>query len=115
MPSERPVSVIRLPPAVLTASAMPKSATSAAPSCSMMFFGLDVAMDHAMAVRVVQRRPDLLAQSDDVFHRQLALPVEPVAKTLALGQRHDVIEESYQPGPNRRAAGYEDAAAPPWS
>ena len=47
-----------------------------------------------MAVRVVQRRPDLLAQSDDVFHRQLALPVEPVAKTLTLGQRHHVIEEA---------------------
>jgi hypothetical protein len=35
-----PVSVIRLPPAALTASAIPKSATSAAPSCSRMFSGL---------------------------------------------------------------------------
>ena len=35
-----PVSVIRVPPALLTASAMPKSATSARPSCSRMFSGL---------------------------------------------------------------------------
>ncbi len=35
-----PVSVIRLLPAPATASAMPKSATSALPSCSRMFSGL---------------------------------------------------------------------------
>ena len=40
VPSDMPVSVIRLPPALLAASAMPKSATSAEPSCSRMFSGL---------------------------------------------------------------------------
>ena len=40
VPSESPVCVIRWPPACCTASAMPKSATSACPSCSRMFSGL---------------------------------------------------------------------------
>jgi len=40
VPSERPVCVIRCPPADCTASAMPKSATSAWPPCSRMFSGL---------------------------------------------------------------------------
>jgi hypothetical protein len=40
VPMDMPVSVMRVPPALLAASAMPKSATSAAPSCSRMFSGL---------------------------------------------------------------------------
>jgi hypothetical protein len=40
VPSESPVCVMRAPPALCTASAMPKSATSALPSCSRIFSGL---------------------------------------------------------------------------
>ena len=40
VPSERPVSVSRFPPASFTASAMPKSASIASPSWIRMFSGL---------------------------------------------------------------------------
>ena len=40
VPSESPVCVMREPPAVCTASAIPKSATTACPPCSRMFSGL---------------------------------------------------------------------------
>ena len=40
VPSDIPVSVILLPPALLAASAIPKSATSTRPSCRRMFSGL---------------------------------------------------------------------------
>ena len=43
------------PAAALTASAMPKSATSALPVVQQDVLGLDVAVDHAVAVRVVER------------------------------------------------------------
>ena len=40
VPSDRPVCVMRCPPALCTARAMPKSATTARPDCSRMFSGL---------------------------------------------------------------------------
>jgi hypothetical protein len=40
VPNDMPVSVIREPPALLAASAIPKSATRALPSWSRMFSGV---------------------------------------------------------------------------
>ena len=55
---------------------------------------LDVAMHHAMRVRVGKRIRDL----DEDLHRivdwELAVSREPVAQRLALDVRHDVIEET---------------------
>ena len=56
--------------------------------------GLDVAVDDAVAVRVVERGGDLAGDPDRVVDRELLLPVEPVAQRLALDERHDVEEEA---------------------
>ncbi len=89
-----PVSVIRAPPERLAASAMPKSATSARPSCSRTFSGLDVAVDDVVPVRVVQRARHFGGDAHRVRDRELLLPVEPVAQGLALDERHDVEQEA---------------------
>ena len=54
--------------------------------------GLDVAVHHALRVRVGQRLDDLLEQPDRLGHRQLALAREPLPQRLALDVGHDVVE-----------------------
>ena len=56
--------------------------------------GLDVAVDDAVAVRVVERRGDLGGDAHRVGHRQLLFAADPVADGLALDERHHVIEEA---------------------
>ena len=71
-----------------SARAMPKSATSAWPSEQQDVLRLDVAVDDAVVVRVVERAGDLARDAQRVGHRQLPLAVEPVAQGLALDERH---------------------------
>ena len=54
--------------------------------------GLDVAVDHAVPVRVVEGVGHLAGDADRVVHRELLLAVEPVAQRLALDEGHDVEE-----------------------
>ena len=56
--------------------------------------GLDVAVDHAVPVGVVQRRGDLGGDPDRVGHGELLLPVEPAPERLPLDEGHDVEEEA---------------------
>ena len=93
VPNDMPVSVMRAP-ALLAASAMPKSATSAEPSWQHDVFRLDVAMDHAVAMCVVQRRGDLGRDAHGVGHGQLLLAREPLAKRDDLDERHHLEQQS---------------------
>ncbi len=56
--------------------------------------GLDVAVDHALAVGVGQRVGDLGRDPDGVGDRQLAEMVEAVAQVVAVHVRHHVVEEA---------------------
>jgi len=49
---------------------------------------LDVAVDHAVAVGVVERLRGLAREPDRVFNRELLLPLQPVAKGFPLDERH---------------------------
>ncbi len=55
--------------------------------------GLDVAVDHAVAVGVVERARHLARDPDRVRHRELLLPREPVAERLPFHEGHDVEEK----------------------
>ena len=79
---------------MLTASAMPKSATSARAVVQQDVLGLDVAVDDAVAVGVVERGGHFHRDPDRVVHRQLLLAADPVADRLALDIRHHVEEEA---------------------
>ena len=50
--------------------------------------GLDVAVDHAVPVGVLERPGGLGGDPERLVHRQLPLPPEPVAERLALDERH---------------------------
>ena len=54
--------------------------------------GLDVAVDHAVAVGVVERGGDFGGDADRVVDRKLLLARQPVAQDLALDERHDVVQ-----------------------
>ena len=56
--------------------------------------GLDVEMDDALAMRVVERQRDLATESDDVVGRKPRLAAQPIAQRLAGGKRRHEIEES---------------------
>ena len=96
-----PVWVIRLPPACCTARAMPKSATSAWPSCSRMFSGLMSRWTTPLRVRVVERVGDLAGDAERVVDRELLVALEPVAERLALHERHDVVRGAGRRRPSR--------------
>ena len=65
-------------------------------------FRLDVAMDDAVLVRVLERVRRLAGDAKRVIQRQLLLPIEPVPETLPLDERHG------EPEPAGRLAGIED-------
>ena len=50
--------------------------------------GLDVAVDHAVPVRVLERAGGLGGDPERRIDRQLPLPPEPVTERLALDERH---------------------------
>ena len=56
--------------------------------------GLDVAVDDAVAVRVVQGVGDIAGDADGLVHTELRLAVELVADRLALDVRHYIVEEA---------------------
>ena len=56
--------------------------------------GLDVPVDDAMAVGVVERRRRLGRDPQGVGHRELLLATDPVADRLPLYERHDIVEET---------------------
>ena len=90
---------MRVRPPRCTASAMPKSATSAWPSCSRMFSGLMSRWIDAVPVRVVERVGDLARDAHRVVDRELLLALEPLAQRLALDEGHDVVEQPVRPSP----------------
>ena len=55
---------------------------------------LDVAVDDAVGMGVVQRVGDLAGDLNGVGKGQLLLPVEPGPQRLTLDERHDVVEEA---------------------
>ena len=54
---------------------------------------LDVAVDDAALVRVLERFGRLAGDAERVVQRELLLAVEPVPERLALDERHDVVEQ----------------------
>jgi hypothetical protein len=54
---------------------------------------LDVPVDNALAVGIVQGSGDVDRDPERLFHRKLALPIEPLAQGLPLHVRHHVEEE----------------------
>ena len=55
-------------------------------------FGLDIAMDDVVAVRVCQRFRHFPRDEQRVLDRQLRLSLQPVAEGFAFYERHDVVE-----------------------
>ncbi len=56
--------------------------------------GLDVAVDHMVAVGVVQRVGDLPGDPHGILHRESPLSLEPVPKTLSLYVWHGVPQRA---------------------
>lgn len=57
-------------------------------------FGLDVAMDHTVAVGVVQRIGHFAGNADGVVHRELTLTLQSCAQRLARDHGHHIVEEA---------------------
>ena len=55
--------------------------------------GLDVAVDHAVAVGVAERGGDRARDPERHVHRERAFADQPVAQALASGIRHDEVEQ----------------------
>jgi hypothetical protein len=55
--------------------------------------GLDVEMDDALTMRVVERERDLAAQSDCLVGREPVLAEQPIAERLASDERRYEVEE----------------------
>ncbi len=64
-----------------------------APVVQQDVLGLDVPVDHAVAVGVVQRRGHLRGDAHRVVDGELLLAGEPVAQGLAFDVGHNVEEE----------------------
>ena len=92
-----PVSVIRLPPAELHGQGDAEVGDQRAAVVQQDVLGLDVAVDHAMPVGVVEGAGDLGREADGVGDRQLFLALQPVAQRFALDERHDVVRRAVRP------------------
>ena len=82
-----------LPLASPIARAMPKSATMAWPFGEQDVLGLDVAMDDAAAVGVVQRLGDLAREQQRLGNRKRPSE-QPLAERLALDEGHHRVEQA---------------------
>ena len=94
VPTTIPVSVSGSALAACRARAMPKSATTAWPAGQHDVLRLDVAMDDAVLVGVLQGAADFAGDLERGVERELLLPREPLPERLALGERHDVVEQA---------------------
>ena len=56
--------------------------------------GLDVAVDHAVAMRVVERRGDVGGEADGFVNRELPLPLEPTPQRFAFHVGHHVVDQA---------------------
>ena len=56
--------------------------------------GLDVAVDHAVAMGIAQGVRHVAQHPERLGHRQLAIAGEPGPQRLALDQRHGVVEQA---------------------
>jgi hypothetical protein len=56
--------------------------------------GLDVAMDHPVAMRVLERCRDGACERDGLVHREGPLPIDAVAQGLAFHERHHVVHHA---------------------
>ena len=79
--------------ASLSALPMPKSATTAWPSCSRMFSGLMSRCTIVVAVRIVERVGDFARDAHGVGDRETLLARQAIAQRLALHDRHHVVEK----------------------
>ena len=85
---------MRCPPADCTASAIPKSAMIACPSCRRMFSGLMSRWITPLSVRVVERARHFPRNAHRLGDRQVPLAVEACAERLAGDERHHVIPQA---------------------
>ena len=93
VPTPSPVSVMPPTPAAVIARATPKSATTACPLVQQDVLRLDVAVDHAVGMGVVQRVGHLAGDLQGVVERQLLLARQPVPEGFAFHEGHDIEEE----------------------
>src|SRR5262249_34475005 len=56
-------------------------------------FGLEIAVNDAVLMRVVERVRDVYRNSDRFVDRQLLFAIEPMPKALALDERHYVVQQ----------------------
>ena len=82
VPRPTPVSVNRCALAEWSANAIPKVRDQRLAILQQNVFGLDVPMDHVMAVRVIQRARHGLGDLDGHVDPQLLLAIEFVAQRL---------------------------------
>ena len=85
---------MRPPAAALTASAMPKSSDHRPAVVQQDVLGLDVAVDHAVPVRIVERVGDFARDPHRFVDAELRLAIQLLAERLALDVGHDVVEEA---------------------
>ena len=76
---------------------------------------LDVAVDHPVAVGVVERAGDLGRDPDGIVDRELLLAAQPVAQRFAFHERHHIVRGRSRPRPSRGAGGCGGAAGWRWS
>jgi len=93
VPSESPVCVMRAPPALETASAIPEVRDDRLPGLNENVLGLEVAVNDAARVRVVERVGDSDRDAHRLVDRELLLTLEPMPQALAFDVRHDVVQQ----------------------
>jgi hypothetical protein len=87
---------MRVPPVLLAARAIPKSATSGA-VVEQDVLRLDVAVNDPLPVGVVERPRHLPGDPHGVLHRQVLLAGKPVAERFAIDERHHIEDRRLDP------------------